>query len=281
VTLSSSTPEPDTTAKGKLAKHLRRIRQSAGLATMPPLARRLGVSPDLISKIETGKHVPTMDIFLAWLDACEVTEEARLYLTEIWALARGAGGIREFFERYAAAEEKATLLRMWGLLVVPGPIQTREYAHAMFLKGRLDDAEAAEQTELRVRRHAKVDGPDPAYATALIYAPVLDCLVGTPEIMIAQLEHLLELSHRNNVVIQVVPNTGYFAGFEGQFEIASGSAIADTVDMVTLEDHVTDDPASADRVIALFEHIRGYALNVVDSRAVITEAIERWKTRQQ
>src|SRR5437868_10049844 len=88
VTLSSSTPEPDTTAKGKLAKHLRRIRQSAGFATMPPLARRLGVSPDLISKIETGKHVPTMDIFLAWLEACEVTEEARRYLTEIWALAR-------------------------------------------------------------------------------------------------------------------------------------------------------------------------------------------------
>ena len=75
MTLSSSTPEPDTTAKGKLAKHLRRIRQSAGFATMPPLARRLGVSPDLISKIETGKHVPTMDIFLAWLEACEVTEE--------------------------------------------------------------------------------------------------------------------------------------------------------------------------------------------------------------
>jgi transcriptional regulator with XRE-family HTH domain len=78
VTLSSSTPEPDTTAKGKLARHLRRIRQAAGFTTMPPLAKRLGVSADLISKIETGKHVPTMDIFLAWLEACEVTEEARL-----------------------------------------------------------------------------------------------------------------------------------------------------------------------------------------------------------
>jgi transcriptional regulator with XRE-family HTH domain len=210
--------------------------------------RGLGVSADLISKIETGKHVPTMDIFLAWLEACEVTEESRLYLTEIWTLARGAGGIREFFEKYAAAEEKATLLRMWGLLVVPGPLQTRDYAHAMFRKGRLDDDEATEQTELRVRRHAKVDGPDAAHVTALIYAPVLDCLVGAPEIMIAQLQHVLELSQRHNVVIQVVPDTGYFAGFEGQFEIASGPAIADTVDMVTLEDHVTDDPPAADRL---------------------------------
>jgi transcriptional regulator with XRE-family HTH domain len=281
VTLSSSTPEPDTTAKGKLAKHLRRIRQAAGFTTMPPLAKRLGVSADLISKIETGKHVPPMDVFLAWLEACEVTEEARLYLTEIWALARGAGGIREFFEKYAIAEEKATLLRMWGLLVIPGPLQTREYAHAMFLEGGLDETDAAEQTELRVKRHAKIDGSNAAHITALIFAPALDFRVGTPKIMIAQLEHLLELSRRHNVVIQVVPDTGYFAGIQAAFQIASGPAIADTVDMVTLEDHVTDDPAATDRAIALFEHIRGYALNVADSRTVITEAIERWKARQQ
>lgn len=281
MTLSSSTPEPDTTAKGKLARHLRRIRQSAGFTTMPPLAKRLGVSADLISKIETGKHVPTMDIFLAWLEACEVTEEARLYLTEIWTLARGAGGIREFFEKYAAAEEKATLLRMWGLLVVPGPLQTRDYAHAMFLAGGLDKDEAAEQTELRVRRHAKVDGSDAAHVTALIYGPVLDFLVGTPDIMIGQLEHLLGLSQRHNVVIQVVPNTGYFSGIQAAFQIASGPAITDTVELETLEDHVTDDPPAADRAIALFEHVRGYAINVVESRKVITEAIERWKARQQ
>jgi len=281
VTLSSSTPEPETTAKGKLAKHLRRIRQSAGFTTMPPLAKRLGVSPDLISKIETGKHVPTMDIFLAWLEACELTEEARLYLTEIWTLARGAGGIREFFEKYATAEEKATLLRMWGLLVVPGPLQTRDYAHAMFLAGGLDKDEAAEQTDLRMKRHAKVDGPDPAHVTALIYAPVLDFRVGTPDIMIDQLQHLLELSQRNNVVLQVVPDTGYFPGIQAAFQIASGPAIADTMELETLEDHVTDDPSAADRAITLFEHIRGYALIVVDSRTVITEAMERWKDRQQ
>jgi hypothetical protein len=200
---------------------------------------------------------------------------------EIWTLARGAGGIREFFEKYAAAEEKATLLRMWGLLVVPGPLQTREYAHAMFLAGGLDKDEAAEQTDLRVRRHAKVDGSDAAHVTALIYAPVLDFLVGTPDIMIGQLEHLLGLSQRHNVVIQVVPNTGYFSGIQAAFQIASGPAIADTVELETLEDHVTDDPPAADRAIALFEHVRGYALNVVESREVITEAIERWKARQQ
>jgi transcriptional regulator with XRE-family HTH domain len=281
VTLSSSTPEPDSTPRGKLAKHLRLIRQAAGFATQAPLANRLGVSSDLISKMETGKHVPTQDIFLALLDICAVSEEARVYLTDLWVLARaGRGGVREFFEKYATAEEKAAFLRMWGLLLIPGPLQSRDYAHAMFLEGGLDEGEVAEQTDLRVKRHAKVDGPDAAHVTALIYEPVLSFQVGAPEVMIGQLERLLEVSARRNVVIQVVPAAGYFPGVEGAFEIASGPDISDTVIMVTVDDHVSDEPDVAGRVIALFEEVRGYALNVAESRKVISEALQRWKAQQ-
>jgi transcriptional regulator with XRE-family HTH domain len=283
VTLSSSTPDPETTPRGKLAKHLRQIRQAAGFATMAPFAKRLGVSDDLISKIETGKHVPTRDIFLAWLDICEVSEEARVFITDFWVVARASSsGVREFFERYFDAEQKAAFLRMWGLLLIPGPLQTREYAHAMFLAGGLDEDEAAEQTDLRMKRRARVDGPNAAHVTALIYEPVLHCQVGAIETMIGQLEDLLELSHRRNVVIQVVPGTGsYFLGFEGAFEIASGPAISDTVIMVTVEDHASDEPDVAGKVIALFETVRSYALNAAESRALILEAIEKWKSRQQ
>jgi transcriptional regulator with XRE-family HTH domain len=250
---------------------------------MAPFAKRLGVSDDLISKIETGKHVPTQDIFLVWLDVCEVSEEARVFLTDFWVVARASkGGIREFFEKYAAAEEKAAFLRLWGLLVMSGQLQTREYAHAMFLKGGLDEDEAVEQTDLRMKRHAKVDGPNAAHVTALIYEPVLHLLVGTPEIMVGQLEYLLELSNRRNVVLQVVPYTGsYFPGLDGEFAIASGPAISDTVVMVTVKDHVSDESDVAGEVIALFEEIRSYALNAAASRALITEAIEKWKSRQQ
>jgi transcriptional regulator with XRE-family HTH domain len=282
MTLSSSAPEPETTARGRFAKHLRLLRLAAGFTTQGPVAARLGCSPDLISKMETGKHVPPQDNFLALMDIYGVSEEARVLLTDLWSLARAAsGGIREFFEKYAMAEEKAAFLRVWGLLLIPGPLQTREYAHAMFLKGGLDEEEAAEQTELRIKRQAKVDGPDPAHVTALIYESVLSFQVGAPENMIGQLEQLLELSTRRNVVIQVVPAAGYFPGVEGGFEIASGPDISDTVIMVTVEDHVSDEPEASGRVIALFEVVRGYALNVADSRKVISEALERWKSQLQ
>jgi transcriptional regulator with XRE-family HTH domain len=283
VTLSSSTPESETTVRGKLAKHLRLIRQAAGFTTQAPLASRLGVSPDLISKMETGKHVPTQDIFLALLDVCGVSEEMRVLLTDLWVLARASsGGVREFFEKYATAEQKAAFLRLWGLLLIPGPLQTREYAHAMFVLHGLDEDEATEQTELRAKRHAKVDGPDAAHVTALIYESVLRRRVGTPEIMIAQLEHLLTLSHQRDVILQIVPDDGsYFPGLDGEFAIATGPDISDTVDMITVEDHVTDETDVVGKVIKLFEEIRGYALSVAQSRSLISEAIERWKSQQQ
>ena len=112
-------------------------------------------------------------------------------------------------------------------------------AEALFQIGGLDEDETAEQTDLRMKRQAKVNGPDAAHITALIYESALHLLVGTPQTMATQLERLLELSRRRNLVIQVVPDTGsYFPGLDGPFAIASGPDIADTVDVVAVEDHV-------------------------------------------
>jgi hypothetical protein len=92
---------------------------------------------------------------------------------------------------------------------------------------------------------------------------------------------LLKLAERRGITLQVVPNAGYFPGVRGPFDIAIGIAISDTVNMVTVEDHVSDEPDAVATVIALFEEIRSYALNAADSRALVTEATQRWKSRQQ
>ena len=49
----------------------------------------------------------------------------------------------------------------------------------------MEAEEAAEQLDLRMKRREKVDGPDPAHVTVLIFEPVLHLLVGSPEIMVA------------------------------------------------------------------------------------------------
>ena len=68
---------------------------------------------------------------------------------------------------------------------------------------------------------------------------------------------------------------------EGAFEIASGEAIPDTLLMLATEDQTMEDTALTRKTIALFEEIRGYALNAEESRALILEAIELWKSRLQ
>ena len=116
--------------------------------------------------------------------------------------------------------------------------------------------------------------------TPVIYEPVLHRRVGTPEIMAAQLEDLLEVSRHPNVVIQVVQEHGYLPGLRGQFEIASGLDIPDTLVMYNVEDQTQDDPSLVSKAAALFERIRGHALTIEESRAIIREAQQQWRSQQ-
>jgi hypothetical protein len=78
-----------------------------------------------------------------------------------------------------------------------------------------------------------VHGPNAANVTALIYEPVLSLRVGAPEVMAGQITHLLAMSQRRNVIMQVVPADGYFPGLDGEFAIVSGTEFPDTVDMLS------------------------------------------------
>jgi hypothetical protein len=220
-------------------------------------------------------------MFTDWLDACQATPRERKLLARQLTIARKARGpIPQFIQKWFANEAQASFLRLWGLLFMPGQLQTREYAHAMFLAGGADEEEAAEKAGVRIGRQTIFDGPDPAHVTAVIHERALYFQVGTPEVMAGQLQHLLELSKKPGVVLQVVLDTGYFPGLRGPFALASGEAIPDTLLMLAIEDQTMEDTALTRKAGALFEEIRGYALSVADSRAVILEAIRRWSQQQ-
>ncbi|HEX4830811.1 MAG TPA: helix-turn-helix transcriptional regulator [Trebonia sp.] len=275
--------DPAEDAGAALGETLKDLRQAAGFTTLAAAGTRVGYSPDSIGKAETGAHVPTPEMLALLLDLYGVTGDLmRRSVLRQHALARTVSGpVREFARKYFAAEAVATFLRLFGLLLIPGPLQKREYCHAMFLLGRLDEEDAAEQTKVRMQRRERVDGDDPAHVTALIHQRALYFQVGSPAVMAAQLADLLELSRRRNVVIQVIPDEGYFPGAEGAFEIASGPGMPDIMALATVKDHVSDDPDEVRDVTALFQKIHGYARSVAQSGELITEAIEFWNSRQQ
>jgi hypothetical protein len=112
-------------------------------------------------------------------------------------------------------------------------------------------------------------------------AVVLNREVGSPEAMRLQLEHLQAVSGLPNVIIQVIRGSKYFFGLEGNFEIATGEAIPDTLVMVaSVEDQNSQDKANLREATRLFRDIQSRALNVEDSRTLIREALQRWSQQQ-
>jgi transcriptional regulator with XRE-family HTH domain len=276
----SRDPESDPIAA--LGEELERLRLAAGISTQDALARKVNFGREAITKVESGAEVPSDNLYQKWLEACRASDETRRFLDRMLADARRARSrLPQSIETWIGNEAKAVFLRLWGLLIIPAQLQTREYAHAMLLTTGKGEDWAAEQAGIRIGRQGTLDDPDPAHVTAVIHQHALHNLVGTPEVMIAQLEHLLDLSRQYNVHIQVVRDTGYFVGTDGAFEIASGDEIPDTLLMLNMREQATEDRALARTALAVFDEIRSYALSAEDSRALISEAIERWKTQQR
>jgi hypothetical protein len=285
--------EPDENpAAVRLGEELRQLRIAAGYPSIQALAARIdGYGDSMLAKVETGRRTASRQLFPAWLDACAVHIETkapvltvglRRALTALWEIAlKREGPIPEFIERYLRAEEVAAFIRMWSIILVPGLLQIRDYALAMYDLPGIDQDKAAATVDVYMDRQSIITGPDAPQVIAVLDESVLYRLIGTPTVMARQVDHLLEMLEQPNVTIQIARGTGSYWGLVGSFDIASGSTIPDTLKMLAVEDQTMDDPALTRKSLILFEKIRGHALNVGDSRAVLMEARDHWNSQQQ
>jgi len=243
----------------------------------------MGFARETIAKVESGERTPSDDVYAAWLQACRCSAELRANLDDQLELARNYEvTIPRFAEPWLSAEAMADFIRVWALDVMPGLLQTYDYAFAMFVTVGLDADTAAKKAAARVKRQSILEGAGATRGTFLIFEPILNRRVGTPEVMTEEMARLMKMMDRTNVVIQVVGDTeDYFCGFEAGFEIATGREIPDTLNMITFEDQTTSESALAESASGMFERIRGYARPVDESRAIIQEALKRWQSRQQ
>jgi len=274
--------DPESDLAAALGEELRRLRVLAGYATQDPFAKALGYGREQISKIETGYELPSDSLFSRWLDQCQATEQDRYYLDRSLRQARRARTATPAFARpWREAERQAEYLLLWAPVMVPGLLQVREYAIALFIEAGFSEDEAIAKAEDRLERQSILTGNDPVHVTAVIHEPVLGQEVGSSEAMRLQLEHLLVAAELPNVIIQVVRKTKYFFGLEAPFEIATGDTIPDTiVTVAAIEDHNGQDKAVLRESTKLFRQIQSRALNVEDSRTLIREALHRWSQQQ-
>ncbi|MFJ1790111.1 helix-turn-helix domain-containing protein [Kitasatospora griseola] len=127
-----------------------------------------------------------------------------------------------WFQTYMGLEEAAALIRTYEVQFIPGLLQCDEYARAIFAQNRpaLADDEIERRVALRARRQKLLtDGRGPKL-WAVIDEAALRRPVGGPEVMRAQLEHLVDLAQLPSVVLQVMPfRFGAHAGESGAFSV--------------------------------------------------------------
>ncbi|MGH3973321.1 MAG: DUF5753 domain-containing protein, partial [Pseudonocardiaceae bacterium] len=127
--------------------------------------------------------------------------------------------VADWFQDYLGLEESATRIQTCEQTFVPGLLQTEDYARAIATHGwsPLACQSAQGQVAVRMRRQALLARPDAPKLWAVIDESVLHRPIGGRQVMLAQIEHLLELTKRHNITVQMVPyqSSGYVA--EGSF----------------------------------------------------------------
>ena len=171
--------------------------------------------------------------------------EILAYLLELARLDRGRRKAKGWWHdsphpgtlsEYIALEDAASRMRTWELSLIPGLFQTAEYARSLAVSegvGVWEDPDEIERlVEIRMRRQERLRDARPLEVYAIIWEAALRQLVGGPDIMRAQLEHLLKVAELPNVRLQVLPfRAGGHPCVTGPFTIIS-FAESEAVDVV-------------------------------------------------
>jgi transcriptional regulator with XRE-family HTH domain len=256
---------------------LRRARIAAELS-QELLGKQVGYSGAQVGKVETGERAPSQD----FAQNCDqVLPEAGGLFMRLYALARRwDGGYPSWFAEWIEAERRATSLCWWEALVVPGLLQTADYARAILAAGPdTTEDELEDLVSARMERQAIFDRPKPPRFWVVLDEAVLHRLIGSRKIMYDQLLHLADTSCHPSITVQVVPaGVGAHAGLLGGFAIASADGAAGTVYMESPDQgQTTEKPSVVGKLSLTFGTLRADALPRGASRDLIGKiAEEQW-----
>ncbi|WP_405431887.1 helix-turn-helix domain-containing protein [Micromonospora sp. NBC_00617] len=203
-----------TVPRRQLGRLLRQFRNEAGV-TLDAAAEALEYSRQKIWRLECGQgSVRVLDVKAMcelYGVSPEMTEAMRGLAAETkskgWWHAYG-DAVPSWFELYVGLESAAAHLRRYDESLIPGLLQTRQYALGLFQPGsRLSVEERERAVDVRMQRQALLTRrlPKPPRLEAVLAEAVLRRPVGGSSVMSAQLSHLIRAAELPNVSIRVVP----------------------------------------------------------------------------
>jgi transcriptional regulator with XRE-family HTH domain len=262
-----------------LGEELRNARTEAGFSSQDALARELGFDRTTINKAETGFRI-SEDV------ASKIAERFPglangLYVTLAGIARKSNGKFAGWFEKeWLPVEREATSLKWYEPIILPGLLQTADYARA--LSRAWEPASSEDDLDQlvngRLERQSALDRDNPPDLRVVLAESVLHNLVGSPKIMHEQLVHLADMSCRPAVTVQVIPaEIGAHGGMLGAFIFAapSGTLYLETA----VEAQITGDDTFRERAALIFDRLTADALSRTQSRDLILKvANEQWNT---
>jgi transcriptional regulator with XRE-family HTH domain len=211
----------------QLARILRELRQKSGL-TIEETAPKLDFSPSKLSRIENAHQAVDVHVVRTMMDIFGVGGDRWNAILDLTREANAKGWWRAYGlddHGYVPLEAEASAVREYTVNNLPGLLQTADYARALFESSLHVGTRAVQENDVEVRmiRQKRLRDPEnPLVLIAVIEESALRRVIGGPDVMCAQLAHVLEAAELDPVTIQVLPaNVGAHPSVSGAFTVLS------------------------------------------------------------
>lgn len=284
------TPANPTARRRQLAVLLRDARLRAGI-TIEQVAQHLLCSSAKISRLETGQRAASLRDVRDLCDFYGIGLEDRENLMALAKESRLRGwwesyNLPETYASYIGFEAVATSIRDFKSSIVPGLLETEDYARALiesYFSSTVDSLIVEGRVRARMERQAAVFGRDnPPHLHSVMDEAVLHRVVGGPAVMYEQLDRLAEIVRSESAQIQIVPfRAGAHPCVETTFTILDfDEKLLPSIVLVedVFGDMQIDRPGDLERSRQIFERTQRMALSPEDSLTLIASVREGYTT---
>lgn len=197
---------PESSPVAAFGARVRRLRERRGWS-QEDLAAAVGYSSQHISAIETARKPPTLT-FSRKLDLAFGTAGSSDSFENEWRDIRH-GSLLEGFQEYVGREGRAVEIRLYEIGIIPGLLQTPEYAKVLadsaVQRGSITPEQGDERVSFLVERQEALVRPRPPMLLVVMDESCIRRPVGGREVMCAQLDRLVEFAGLPNTVLQIAP----------------------------------------------------------------------------
>ena len=272
----ASNGDKGRTPEGVFGKALKFFRERAGLSQVE-LAALSNYSNTVISKIENGDRPPAEN-FPERMDAIPQLE-TNGELTRLWGWLKDSvrhSAYPGWFDPWPEIEAKAAIIRTYEPLLVPGLLQTEDYARAILsVQPGITEDQLEKQVAARIARQSILDGADAPQVWCVLDEGVLHRMIGNRKTTHDTLMHLARMAEHPKVTVQVIPSSvGAHAGLLGAFAMADVDGHAWLYLETSAEGQISESPSMITLVAHRFDKLRSDAFPWTASRDLILKVAE-------